>query len=80
MRQPNSGRFQKKTSAGASNNGRVDGASVCVSGFGGLQVACWPLVPKFTGSHLTKAAGLLGQKIPQQAFFRRGSKDVGHMS
>jgi len=30
MRRPNSGRFQKKPSAGASNNGRVDGASVCV--------------------------------------------------
>ena len=26
---PNSGRFQKKPSAGASNNGRIDGASVC---------------------------------------------------
>jgi hypothetical protein len=21
------------------------------SGFGGLEVACWPLVPKFAGSH-----------------------------
>jgi len=30
MRRPNSGRFQKKPSAGASNNGRIDGASVCV--------------------------------------------------
>jgi len=30
-RRPNSGRFQKKPSAGASNNGRIDGASVCVS-------------------------------------------------
>jgi len=27
---PNSGRFQKKTSAGASNDGRINGASVCV--------------------------------------------------
>jgi hypothetical protein len=27
---PNSGRFQKKPSAGASNNGRINGASVCV--------------------------------------------------
>jgi hypothetical protein len=24
---------------------------VFVSGFGGLEVACWPLVPKFVGSH-----------------------------
>ena len=29
-RRPNSGRIQKKPSAGASNNGRVDGASLCV--------------------------------------------------
>ena len=30
MRRPNSGRLQKKPSAGASNNGRIDGACVCV--------------------------------------------------
>jgi len=30
MRQLNSGRFQKKPFAGASNNGRIDGARVCV--------------------------------------------------
>jgi len=30
MRRPNSRRFQKKPSAGASNNGRIDGASVYV--------------------------------------------------
>ena len=30
MRRPNSRRFQKKPSAGASNNGRIDGANVCV--------------------------------------------------
>jgi len=24
------------------------------SGFGGLDVACWPLVPKFAGSHPAK--------------------------
>jgi hypothetical protein len=29
MRRPNSGRFQMKLPAGASNNGRIDGASVC---------------------------------------------------
>ena len=29
MRWPNSRRFQKKPSAGASNNGRIDGGSVC---------------------------------------------------
>jgi len=29
------------------------------SGFGGLEVACWPLVPKFAGSHLAEAVGFL---------------------
>jgi len=32
-------------------------------GFGGLEVACWPLVPKFAGSHPAKAVGFLGQNI-----------------
>jgi len=30
------------------------------SGFGGLDVAYWPLVPKFAGTHPTKAFGILG--------------------
>ena len=29
------------------------------SGFGGLEVACWPLVPKFAGSNPTEAVGFL---------------------
>jgi len=33
------------------------------SGFGGLEVACWPLVPKFAGSHPAEAVQFLGQKI-----------------
>jgi hypothetical protein len=28
-----------------------------VSGFGGLEVACWPLVPKFAGSDPAEAVG-----------------------
>jgi hypothetical protein len=36
------------------------------------------LVPKFAGSH--PAVGFLGQKNPQHAFLRRGSKAVGPMS
>jgi len=32
------------------------------SGFGGLEVACWPLVPKFAGSHPAEAVGFLGAK------------------
>ena len=50
------------------------------SGFGGLGVACWPLVPKFAGSNPAEAVGSLGQKNPQHAFLRRGSKAVGPMS
>ena len=30
--------------------------------FGGLGVACWPLVPKFTGSNPAEAVGFLGAK------------------
>ena len=49
-------------------------------GFGGLGVACWPLVPKFAGSNPAEAVGFLGRKNSQHAFFRRGSKAVGPMS
>jgi len=47
------------------------------SGFGGLEVACWPLVPKFVGLHPAEAVGFLGRKNPQHAFVQRGSKAVG---
>jgi len=50
------------------------------SGFDGLDIACWPLVPKFAGSHPAEAVGFLGRKNPQHAFLRRGSKAVGPMS
>ena len=33
-----------------------------VNGFGGLGVACWPLVPKFAGSNPAEAVGFLGAK------------------
>jgi hypothetical protein len=49
------------------------------SGIGGLEVACWPLVPKFAGSHPAEAVGFLGLKN-LHAFPRRGSKAVGLMS
>ena len=49
-------------------------------GFSGLGVAYWPLVPKFAGSNLAKAVGFLGQKNPQHAFLRSGSKAIGPMS
>jgi hypothetical protein len=50
------------------------------SGFGGLQVACWPLVLKFAGSNPAEAVGFLGRKNPQHAFLRRRSKAVCPMS
>ena len=50
------------------------------SGFGGLGVACWPLVPKFAGSNPAEAVGFLKRKNPQHAFLRRGSQAVGPMS
>ena len=54
--------------------------SMVTSGFGGLEAACWPLVPKFAGSHPAEAVEFLGRKNPQHAFLRRGSKAVGPMS
>ena len=32
------------------------------TGFGGLEVACWPLVPKFAGSNPAEAVGFLRAK------------------
>jgi len=51
-----------------------------VSGVGGLEVAGWPFVTIFAGSHPAEDVGFLGRKIYQQAFLRRGSKPVGPMS
>jgi hypothetical protein len=51
-----------------------------LSGVGGIEIACWPLVPKFAGSHPAEAVGFLGRKNPQHAFLRSGSKSVGPMS
>ena len=30
-----------------------------LSGFGGAEVACWPLIPKFAGSNPAEAVGFL---------------------
>ena len=43
-------------------------------GFGGLGIACWPLVPKFAGSNRPKAVEFLGRKNLQHAFLRREVK------
>ena len=36
----------------------------CLSDFGCLGVACWPLVPKFVGSNPAEAVEFLGRKNP----------------
>jgi len=48
--------------------------TLCNCGFGGLWVACWPLVPKFAGSNPAEA------DFSGPALFRKGSKTVGPMS
>jgi hypothetical protein len=45
-----------------------------IRGFGGLEVACWPLVLKFVGSNSAEAFGFFGRKNPQHTFLRRGRK------
>jgi hypothetical protein len=48
---------------------------------GGAEVACWPLIPKFADSNPAEAVGFLkGDKNPQRAFLRKGSKIIGPMS
>ena len=47
------------------------------SGFGGLEVACWPLGPKFAGSN---PSDFSRRKNPRHAFLRNGSKAVCPMS
>ena len=40
-------------------------------GFGGLEVACWPLVPKFAGSNPAEAVGFFrAEKIITPSFGR----------
>ena len=48
------------------------------SGFGGLEVACWPLVPKFTGSNPAEAVGFFRAKkiLSTPSFGREGKTFV----
>jgi len=45
--------------------------------FGGLEVACWPLVPKFAGSNPAEAVGFFRAK---KSSARLPSEAVGPMS
>ena len=51
-------------------------AYVLLSGFGGLEVACWPLVPKFAVSNRI----FQGEKTALLSFLRKDSKAVFSMS
>ena len=48
-------------------------ASLDFSDFDGLEVACWPLVPKFAGSNPAEAVGFFSaKKNRQHAFLSEG--------
>ena len=51
-----------------------------IRGFSGLEVACWPLVPKFADSNPAETVGFFRTKNPQHAFLRKGSKALCLMS
>ena len=42
------------------------------SGFGGLEVACWPLVPKFAGSNPAEVVGFFRAKKSSARFPSEG--------
>jgi hypothetical protein len=47
------------------------------SGLAGLEVACWPLEPKFAGSNTAEAVGFISaKKNLQHAFLGGGVKAV----
>ena len=50
------------------------------SGFGGLEVACWPLVLKFAGSNPAEAVGFFRAKKSSARLPSKGSKAVCPMS
>ena len=47
------------TSITSENTRRIE---VTFSGFGGLEVACWPLVPKFAGTNPAESVGFFRAK------------------
>ena len=47
-----------------------------ISGFGGLEVACWPSVPKFAGSNPAEAVGFLRVNRNPQRVGGRGCLSV----
>ena len=51
--------------------------TISFSGFGGLEVACWPLVHKFESSNPAEVVGFFRALLPS---LRKGSKAVCPMS
>ena len=52
-----------------------------LSGFGGLEVACWPLVPKFAGSNPAESVGFFrAKKILIAPSFGREVKPSAHVA
>ena len=49
-------------------------AVIYSSGYGGLEVACWPLVPKFAGSNPTEAVGFL--RVNKEILSTSGGMDI----
>ena len=45
-----------------------------LNGFGGLEVACWPLVPNFAGSNPAEAVGFFRAKKSSDPWMLRGSR------
>ena len=58
------GMFSSSTAVLTEDTNRGEGNAVPMrhSGFGGLEVACWPLVPKFAGSNPAEAVGFFRTK------------------
>jgi hypothetical protein len=60
---------------------RKDSEYLIVTGVGLKSKIENPLIPKFAGSNPAEAVGFLkGDKNPQHAFLRKGSKIIGLMS
>ena len=61
---------------------KYKGYFLYLSDFGGLEVACWPSVPKFAGSNPAEAIGFFRakKKNSHHAFLRKGSKAVCPMT
>jgi len=58
------GEIPKRTYTIFKSRRKLETYNLCyiLSGFGGLEAACWPLVPKFASSHSAEAVGFFRAK------------------